>query len=414
MLEPTVIALLILAGAEACLFALVLWLRRGCQWLITPGDLMPRIDADGLQRFVEHGWDPHLGWTRKPGTVHDEQAKDGTTSCYHIDAGGARRNPGFEERPADILVYGDSYAFARQVNDDETWAHRLSKLLDANVVNKGVGNYGLDQALLRLERELDGHPAPVVVMAVVPETIGRVLSTWRHFSEYGNTLAFKPRFVMEGGGLELLPNPMDAPEKFLRIAELVPHLRQTDSFYARKFRPDMLRFPYLWHLWRSRRRNLPLMAAALRDRFGGDGKQAFCKVMERNIDLTVALYRERPVLDLLVAIVDRFAAFVRFRGATPALVLLPQLFDLRHLRAEDHYYAPLLERIADTLTVADLGPRFAAEESDARNYIDDRFGGHLSVDGNRLAAKWLAETLAPLLADEGRSKTYPAVGKGSV
>ena len=35
---------------------------------------------------------------------------------------------------------------------------------------------------------------------------------------------------------------------------------------------------------------------------------------------------------------------------------------------------------------------------EAGHYIDDRFGGHLSVRGNRLVAEKIAEVLAPVLA----------------
>ena len=267
------------------------------------------------------------------------------------------------------------------------------------MVNKGVGNYGLDQALLRLEREFNDYPAPVVLMAVVPETISRVLSTWRHFSEYGNTFAFKPRFVLNGEQLELLPNPVERPENFFNIPTFLGDLKKSDEFYRRKFLPDLLRFPYLWHLWRSRGRNLPLMAAALADRLGGHGKQAFCQVMDRNINLAAALYQEPAPVDLLVSIIERFTAFVRSKGATPVFVMLPQLFDLKHLRAGDHYYVPLLDRIGKTLTTIDLGPFFMEQEDDGANYIDDHFGGHLSIKGNRVAAEQLADVLGRLLND---------------
>jgi hypothetical protein len=49
------------------------------------------------------------------------------------------------------------------------------------VGNYRVGNYGLDQSLLRLERELPQLEAEVVVMGVVPETVVRVQSYWKHF-----------------------------------------------------------------------------------------------------------------------------------------------------------------------------------------------------------------------------------------
>lgn len=403
MVVATATALALVAAFEAAVAVLIHWLKRRCPWIITPADLEPAIDSNGLGRFLAHGWDPELGWVRKPGTAHDETRQGEHVTRYHIDGNGARRNPGFEGKPALALTYGDSYTFCRHVNDDETWPHVLSRMLGGCVANHGVGNYGLDQALLRLEREFDNHPAPVVIMGVVPETICRVLSSWKHFSEYGNILAFKPRFVCAADGdLTLLPNPADTPDKFFRIAEMLPRLKEQDFFFARKFAPDLLRFPYLWHLWRSRRRNLPLMGAALVDRLGGDGRHAFCRVMERNIDLTATLYRESEPLDLLVAITERFAAFTRSKGAVPVLVLLPQLYDLKRLRAGDHYYARFLERIAGTLMAVDFGPEFAADGDDRANYVDDRFGGHISARGNRLVAERLVEAL-PRIGDMERA-----------
>ena len=403
MLTAATIALSAVAVLEVVAFVATRWLKKGCPWIVTPADLAPVVDQRGLERFIEHGWDAEIGWVRKPHTAHDETAKGGGTSRYHIDEKGARASPGFENGPPVVLAYGDSYTFSRQVNDDQTWPHGLSSLLGGRVANYGVGNYGIDQALMRLEREFDDHPAPVVLMGFVPETICRVTSIWRHFSEYGNTFAFKPSFVLDGdGGLNLIPNPIDSPDKFRRIAGMLPWLKERDFFYARKFKPDMLRFPYLWSLWRSRRRNLPLMAAAFSDRIGGDGKKAFCRVMERNITLTAELYREDAPLDLMVAIIERFAGFVSAKGAVPAVVILPQLYDLKRLRARDHYYEPFVERLAGTCAVADLGPMFAEDDDDANNYIDDRYGGHFSAAGNEKVARRLAEDLG-LLVEKARA-----------
>ncbi len=382
---------LAVVAAEIGLAAAIWWLRRDCPWLITANDLEPKIDANGLDRFMAHGWDRELGWVRKPDTAHDEPSAGDETTRYHNDADGARRNPGFGGGPLRALVYGDSYAFCRQVNDDGTWPHVLSRKIGGDIANYGVGNYGLDQALMRLEREFDDHPAPVVVMAVVPETISRVLSVWKHFSEYGNVFAFKPRFRQNGDMLELVPNPVMDRDRFFRIGEMLPELKQLDFFYTRKFAPDLLRFPYLYHLWRSRRRNVPLIVAAIADRLGGVGKRAFCRVMERNIALAAALYHEDVPRDLMVAITDRFANFVRSKGAEPVLVMLPQLYDLKRLRAGDHYYAPFMDRAATMLQTVDLGPIFAADPRDGRNYIDDAFGGHFSAAGNTIVAEQLKQ-----------------------
>ena len=42
------------------------------------------------------------------------------------------------EKQSIISCYGDSFTFCRQVNDDETWEHYLSKKLKTNVKNFAV------------------------------------------------------------------------------------------------------------------------------------------------------------------------------------------------------------------------------------------------------------------------------------
>ncbi len=51
--------------------------------------------------------------------------------------------------------------------------------------------------------------------------------------------------------------------------------------------------------------------------------------------------------------------FVRANDAYPILILMPQLYGLKYLRAGNHFCAPLVERIADTLPTVDFGPAFA-------------------------------------------------------
>jgi hypothetical protein len=397
--SPAIISFVLAAliAGEALAAGLVHWLKRSCQWIVTPKDLAPSIDAAGLQRFLDHGWDPELGWIRKPNTSGVDKGWGETNTAYHIDSTSARSSPGFGSSPISALAYGDSYTFCRQVVDDETWPEQLSRLLNGRVANFGVGNYGIDQALLRLEREFDTHPAPIVIMGVVPETISRVLSIWKHFSEYGNVFAFKPRFVVNAKkGLDLVPNPIREPDHFFRIDEFLPHLKKHDFFFRRKFMRDMIRFPYLWHLWHSRRRNGPLLKAAFADRQNASKRAAFNEVMKRNIALAAELYREEMPVSLMTGIVKRFADFVRAKDATPVLVLLPQLYDIKHIRSGDHYYGDFVKTMSRDLNVVDLGPVFAEDRDDSKNYIDDQYGGHLSAAGNAIASAKIAEAIASM------------------
>jgi hypothetical protein len=394
MLIETVTVVGLLLAADVGLAGLVRWLKRDCPWLITRADLKPEIDRDGLARFIAHGWDVELGWVRKPNTENTEIGKGGKTTRFRIDETGARADPGYPASPLSAIALGDSYTFCRQVNDDETWPHYLSDALSGRVRNIGVGNYGIDQALLRLEREFPDTPAPVVILGVVPETICRVQSVWKHFSEYGNVFAFKPRFrLTPAGTLELLPNPVKSPDDFLNIPAFLPALKRDDGFYRRKFARDLLGTPYLYRLLRSWRRNPPLVMAALADRIGFGGNLAFTRVMRRNIRMSADLYSDPDSRLLLEAIVRRFSELCRQHHARPILVFTPQLLDLELLRSGEHFYADFLERVANEVEVLDMAPFLIDQRSDPEMYIDDNFGGHLSKRGNQLVADQLARLI---------------------
>ena len=379
---------------------LVCWLKRDCPWIITKQDLQPHIEKRGLDSFLEHGWDAELGWIRKPGTSRHEDGRAGVKTSYTIDQYGARRNPGYENEPIDILAYGDSYTFCRQVNDDETWPHFLSGSLDCNVANFGVGNFGLDQALLRLEREFSRHPTKIVLMGVVPETISRVHAFWKHFSEYGNTLAFKPRFILKDGHLELIPNAIDTPDKFLHIPMFIEHMKLHDYFYQHKFRRDILFFPFSLTLIRSWKRNSRLLLNALTDRLKITREAAFSGVMERNINIAAGLFRKPKPADLFLAICDRFKQFCLEHDAQPVLVVIPQLMDLKRIQQGEHYYKDNLEQLGAGLTVVDLAEPLSAGGPLEDLYINDRYGGHLSSFGNRIVEKKLRPICQRLLQQD--------------
>ncbi|NTV29640.1 MAG: hypothetical protein HGA80_06125 [Candidatus Omnitrophica bacterium] len=385
---------------ELFLYALLCFLRKDYPWLIMEADENPLFVRKDLEKFFRHGYDPELGWVRKPGTSGREKGRSGQVE-YHINHVGARLNPGFEDKPAIISCYGDSFAFCRQVGDAETWPHYLSRLTDSNVLNFGVGNYGMDQALLRMKREYRNCPTKIVILAVVPETISRVLNVWKHYHEYGNIFGFKPRFVLEGGQLRLVPNVIDEEEKFFKVGEHLSHLRQYDYFYNRKFRADILRFPYTFSLLKTWRRNLVLVGRLLL-------KHVFrmlkvrpdyaeyvhdVSVLRRNIEICEHLYQDAEIETLMVKILEEFAGFAKAEGFSPVFVWLPQQNDIKIVQARGSYYSRFLERAREVLPVVDMTGEFCESDAAAGIYSSDRYGGHLSAHGNERVAERIAESL---------------------
>ncbi|NUO97502.1 MAG: hypothetical protein HOW59_06185 [Nonomuraea sp.] len=399
-MSPFLLALgaLIVAG-ELAAFAAVRCHRRAFPWLITRRDLAPPISPEVAAAHARRSFDAELGWCRRPGEHGSEHTELGVTT-YSVDAYGRRTEPGHPgEASAPIACFGDSFTFCRLVGDGDTWPHHLSTLTGVNVANYGVGNYGLDQALLRLERELPGLDAQIVIMGVVPETIARVQSAWKHYFEYGNTLAFKPRFTLGADGLLLRPSVIRLPEDYLGYRRHLPALRALDPFYRRKFRRDLLGFPYLPRLARRARRHLPILfhltAARLRRAPDGGFRRAFDAVVAENHRLAARLYREEASTGLLTALAGRFAETCRTAGKTPVLAVLPQPADLAGERApHEAFFASLPVE----LTVVDLTPVFRTEPDPSALYVGGKLGPHPSPHGNRLIARTLTARVPALNA----------------
>ena len=210
------------------------------QWLIIDKDEFPILSETALKKFISHGFDKELGWSRKANTSHEETGKSNQITKWTINSKTARTNPSFDELDSKISCYGDSFTFCRQVNDNETWEHFLSKLLDTNVLNFGVGNHGIDQSLLRLKRDFPRHKTDTVILTVVPDTISRIVSVWKHYYEYGNTFGFKPRFVLKNNELQLIKNPIDDESKFYRYRDFLDEIRNNDFFYGKKFKKEKM------------------------------------------------------------------------------------------------------------------------------------------------------------------------------
>ena len=104
------------------------------------------------------------------------------------------------------MAFGDSYTFCRQVKDNETWEEIISKKKKTFVANYGVGNYGLDQAFLKLNLSKKNKENKIIIFGFVPETICRIQSCWKNYLEFGNISSFKPSVRLKDNSLQFRSN----------------------------------------------------------------------------------------------------------------------------------------------------------------------------------------------------------------
>jgi len=395
-----IIELLVYIVITFCIAEILLWLavrftNKRFQWLITKKDSIPNLSKDGLNKFIPIGYEPELGWVRKPNTSHTERGRYGFTE-WHINAKGARFNPKYEDSKSTVSCYGDSFTFSRQVNDNETWEHYLSELLNTNVLNFGVGNYGVDQTLLRLKREYPQNKTQIVIIGVVPDTISRIMSIWKHYYEYGNTFGFKPRFVIKNGKLMLIKNPIDTSNKFFEFQKFLPYIRKNDFFYKNKFQKELLRFPFLFYVLKNPTRNLKLifwiLIIQLLKYFHKDVSKIEWNpmkiIMRINLQWRVKLYNNPESIFLFKKIIEEFVKYSRENNFKAVFIFLPQKDDLIFIKSHFHYYKKFLNELDEVEGLYNVDIT-----SNLIKLDDNEYGGHLSSKGNQQVASLIYEKL---------------------
>lgn len=392
---------------EISLHFLLRFLRSDFKWLILKSvDEKPIIDSAKIEKFILNSYDKDLGWIRKPNTSGTEKVtsqgqslnENELSTSFSINDSGCRTNTNHENLPIKIACYGDSFAFARHVNDNETWEWYLSELTNTNVLNYGVGNYGLDQSIIRLQREFEKNKAEITVIAVVPETICRIQSVWKHYSEYGNLLGFKPRFVNESNTLKLIPNLMDNEKKIYDYLDYLNEFRRNDYFYKNKFKKDILGFPYSFSLLKNIKRNIPLIFTLLLK------KISMCKdcpwkiILKENFKQCLKQYKNKESVDLLLSLIEYYKDCAEQVGTKAVFVFMPYLNDLKYAKIKGSYYSDFCKSAKDKIPFLDLTEHFLNEPDSEKLYTNDFYGGHLSALGNKKAAEYINEFIEKEIA----------------
>ena len=368
---------------------IVIDVNRQFHWLLVKKDENPSLSKTGLEKFFKHGYDSELGWIRKPNTFHEEIGKHGKT-LWNINERGSRKNSFDKLNNIKISCYGDSFTFGRQVNDDETWVHNLAKLSKTNVLNFGVGNYGIDQALLRLKREFTKNPTEFVIIGVVPDTISRILSVWKHYYEYGNTFGFKPRYKISKNNLELVKNFIDEKSKFENYENFLKDIQENDFFYKNKFKREIITFPYSISILKNFERNVGIISRIYRKI---DPMEI---IMKRNLEWRIKLFNEKFALPLLIKIIQEYVKYSQQAKFKAIFIFLPQKDDILFIKRNYHFYKNAVNEIEKIqgLIFIDILQELSEYGNLNELYSEDsEYGGHYSVLGNEFIAKIIFEKL---------------------
>jgi hypothetical protein len=319
--------------------------------------------------------DPVLGWRYRPGYTS-------ATDAVTIQGLRGRRLYPERARPGvtRVAAFGDSFVYGNEVSDSDSWCAIVERSAPAiEVLNYGVGGYGIDQAYLRYR--LEGHTLSprIVLIGFVPDDLRRVVNVYRRFlSSYDLPLA-KPRYVLDrSGDLALVPAvSVTRYAVYLERADAVRELGRHDQWYE----PLIYDNPFWdWSAtvrlgtstWiRARRRFLDV------DRLERDGR----------------FNASSAAFTIQLKLFERFAHDVRESGAIAVIVFFP---DRPALEGQTPVYQPLLNATRQLgLRTIDLT---SAMRAAARGHVAHLFmpGGHYSPAGNAVVADTLIGTIRNL------------------
>ena len=353
---------------------------------VKAADLLPlAYDRTGLERIAAHDtyitFDQTLGWTVSPA-----MSRAANSATYHSNSAGMRATREYELSPPEsgprLAAFGDSFTHCDDVENAECWTTQLeAEVPGTEVLNFGVSGYAPDQAWLRYQQEGRAYRPCAVLIGYMVENVHRVVNRFRPFyqPDTGITLG-KPRYLLQGDGLELLPLPARSALDYADPAWVERELGPHDFWYHPGIIAggllDASHFIRLGRTVPYQRKFDPLRA---------DNEDAG--------DIGWAYKDGSEGLEVASRILIQFARQVEADGATPVVLIFGRKSDVVAIRHDEKkVYEPLLQRLnrADVTTI-DLTERLYQESR--KTGVERLIDKHYRALGNAVVADGLARRL---------------------
>ncbi|MFC1665472.1 hypothetical protein ACFL17_07575 [Pseudomonadota bacterium] len=366
-----VLIILTYAFVELVSYAGIAFLSKVRHTRYEPVDTITAKHQKIVKRFIAqetdyYAFSPTLGWTVR---------KNGSKGLYQANSSALRSNREYSIKPPRhihrISTFGDSFTHGDDVKNNETWQAVMENTNPGlEVLNFGVGGFGLDQAYLRYLEDGRQFKSHLVFIGYMSENINRNVNTYRPFyhPKTGTPLT-KPRFIVKDGNLTLLPNPMqrlgDYKTLLLHPQERLTHLGSNDYFFKRRYTSNM----FDWS---------PTVKLV---------KISTYKFSKRSPEQDITLNGHyNPSSEAFVVtkrIFDDFYSSAIKNQSTPIILIFPDSTDVtRYRKKNKKRYSPLLSYLNSVgYKYIDLMGAFQ------NTAIKDLFSGHYTPLANRLVAK---------------------------
>jgi len=315
-----------------------------------------------------------LGWSLIPGGTSDNKK-------YHANNDTIRSDKEFTlEPPAKkirIATFGDSFVHGDNVILEETWQKKmLLENENLEVLNFGVGGYGLDQAYLRYLNDGARFNPHIVFIGYMPENIHRNVSVFRPFYIEDTSLPLsKPYFIInKNNELSLIPNPIQSIEEYRPLLkkpkQTLKKLGKNDFFYQTKYSQSILDFSPFVRLFKI-----------------------FIHQLQPKIISNEYYNQKHDAYKITTKIFDQFYQSAQKNKSTPIILITPTENDVRrYKKTKTKMYQPLLDYFDEkNYQVIDLMGAFEKYDKNKRLY--NYFINHYSPKATPFIAKYIIEEL---------------------
>jgi len=334
------------------------------------------ILTEFLKRSSPTGIDDTLGWINPPSHTNSVGIRDDHEYATVPQPGTLR-----------ISAFGDSFTYGGDVSLGANWTKQITAIDPSiEVLNYGVGGYGLDQAYLRyLKIGTDYHPN-IVLIGYMSQNVDRQVNVLPAFytNMFHNLVFTKPRFRVEDDQLVLLPNPLSTfsdYENFLKNdATVLPELGKNDYWYQINYSRGPLDF---------------LPSVRLGKVFFGQVNQ---RVINPIFNLDGQYNTKSEAYRITVKILDAFYQKALDNGALPIILVFPDRNDqTRSRQGEIRRYAALLEHF-QSKGYRHIDILNALDSYNSRYSVADLTvaWGHYSPIGNTIIANYILAQLKSL------------------
>jgi len=378
---------------EIILANLIKLIKKDFPWFIEKGDEFPFFDNDKYRNYLKNSFDKNLGWVRKPNTIGYDTSGSKKIR-FQMDSDGSRKKVN-KKITSFAASFGDSYVFGREVKDHETWQECISSKYKFSISNYGLGNYGIDQAILKYKKTNLNKTTKFVILGMVPENICRIQSEWKHFNEFGNIHGFKPKFFIKNNKLKLKPNPLKKNTKIKQLHNIIKKIKKTDRFYDEKFKKKQFKFPYLLSFVKDLRFNLTIFYIFFLKEKKLHKNYFMHEIMKRNIIQSHKLYNDTYSKKLFLKLIEEFVKIAKRRGHKPILIVFPQYLDIKFKNTNLNYIKFFSEVVSKKIDLLDLTKYY--KKNDIQTLFTNQiYGSHLSSTGNKFVANKIYKFLKNL------------------